>query len=443
VKYRISALIFLCAAQLPAEVSFSGQVWPILEQHCVGCHKVGEIGPMPLTSYNEVRPWAQAIGEAVLTRKMPPWHAEGETRHTFLNDRSLTDDEIQTIAEWVKQGAHDVQSVRRAPARRAASPEVRPETASAGGWKLGQPDIVIRVPGFQVPASGQLGYRYLITGDLFPADVWLRAAEWRIDQRSVVHHVNAYVRGPESSYLKGYPKGQVVSATIEDRARRKEGERNFDRREQLVGWEPGYQPMPWLADGAKLVRAGSDVIFEIHYNPNGRAVPDYSELGLYLAQGPPEQRVLSIDTLRDLDLAIPPGARAAVSKASMTLARDVKLVSLQPHMHYRGTSMEVRAVYPDGRSEVLVSVPHYDFNWQTTYALKEPKLLPAGTRLESTATFDNSPNNRFNPNPKVAVRWGDQTTDEMHIAFLELAIPAGDDPEKVFAAPPRMIGKKP
>lgn len=386
---------------------------------------------MALTSYVEVRPWAQAIREAVLTRKMPPWHAEGETAHNFSNDRSLTQGEIQTIADWVSAGAPEGE-----PLKRAFQAEKRD-----GGWKLGKPDIVIRVPGFAVPASGQLGYRYLITGGLFPKDVWLRAAEWRVDQRTVVHHANAYVRGPGSSYLAGYAKGEMVPATVADRARRREGERNFDRRDQLVGWEPGYEPRPWLADGAKQVRAGSDIVFEIHYNPNGKEVTDYSELGLYLAAGPPVERVLAIDTLRDLDLTIPAGDRDCVSHAQMTLARDVKLVSVQPHMHYRGKAMEVRAVYPDGKQEVLISVPRYDFNWQTTYALKEPKLLPAGTRLESVAEFDNSTNNSFNPNAGVTVHWGDQTTDEMHIAFLELAIPAGDDAEKVFAAPPRMIGK--
>lgn len=419
------------AAVLPAQITFSAQIWPILEKRCVGCHQSGEIGPIVLTSYASVRPWAQAIKEDVLTKKMPPWDAEGPTKHSFLNDRSLTDEEIQTIVDWVNTGAREGR-----PIKQAFQPERDP-----GTWKLGKPDIVIRVPGFIVPASGQLEYRYLITGGLFPTDVWLRAAEWRIDKRNVVHHFNAYVRGPESSYLLGAGKGDVITATVQDRARRRNGEKNFDRREQLVGWEPGYIPAPWLEGGAKLVRAGSDIVFEMHYTPNGKAVTDYSELGLYFADGPPQERVLSIDTLRDLDLAIPAGSRETVSKAAMTLAHDVKLVSVQPHMHYRGKSMEVRAIYPDGKSEVLVSVPRYDFNWQTTYALKELKLLPAGTRLESVATFDNSTNNKFNPNPAVAVHWGDQTTDEMHIAFIELAIPAEDDPEKVFAAPPRMIGK--
>jgi hypothetical protein len=418
------------AMALNAEVAFSTEVWPIVERRCVSCHQPGEIAPMPLTSYAEVRPWANAIREAILTRKMPPWDAAGDTAHDFRNDRSLTESEIRTITQWVKEGAQE-----GTPVKSAFHP-----IKVAGGWKLGQPDIVIRVPGFHVPASGLLTYRYLITANLFPKDVWVRAAEFRIDQRTVVHHINAYARGPESSYLSGYPKGEIVTATIADRGRKREGEKVFDRRLQLIGWEPGYQPMPWLPNGAKQIRAGSDIVFEMHYSPNGKEVTDYSELGLYLTDAPPSERVLAIDTLRDLDLAIPAGAQDYVSRASMTLAQPVRLVSVQPHMHRRGKSMEVRAIYPDGRTRLLVSVPKYDFNWQTTYALREPLLLPVGTKLESVAHFDNSVNNPSNPDPSVPVHWGDMTTDEMHIAFLELAMPVEADPEKLFAAPPRMIG---
>ena len=385
---------------------------------------------MPLTTYAEVRPWAQAIREAVLARKMPPWHAAGETAHNFQNDRSLTEPEIRTIATWVEQGAPEGE-----PLKTPFHPAPRD-----GGWTLGKPDIVIRVPGFKVPASGLLTYRYLITGGLFPKDVWVRAAEFRIDQRSVVHHINAYARGPDSSYLAGYPKGEIVTATVADRGRRREGEKLFDRRQQLIGWEPGYRAMPWLPGGAKQIRAGSDIVFEMHYSPNGKAVTDYPEFALYLTETPPSERIVAIDTLRDLDLAIPAGDANYVSRASMTLAQPVKLISVQPHMHYRGKAMEVRIVDPDGRTKLLISVPQYDFNWQTTYVLREPLLLPAGTKLVSIAQFDNSVNNPHNPDASVPVHWGDQTTDEMHIAFLELALPIEADPDKLFAAPPRMIG---
>jgi hypothetical protein len=434
VRILLSAfLTLLTGLALRAEVAFSTDVWPILERRCVTCHQPGEVAPMPLTSYAEVRPWAQAIREAVLTRKMPPWHAAGETAHNFRNDRSLTEAEIRTLAKWVQEGAQEGKPL----------PTAFHPVNQDGGWKLGKPDIVIRVPGFHVPASGQLTYRYLITGGLFPKDVWVRAAEFRIDQRGAIHHINAYARAPESSYLAGYPKGEIVPAALADRRRIREGERVFDRRQQLIGWEPGYVAMPWLPDGAKQIRAGSDIVFEMHYNPSGKEVTDYSQFGIYLADAAPAQRVVAIDTLRDLDLAIPPGERDYVSRTSMMLAQPVKLVSVQPHMHYRGKAMEVRVVYPDGRTELLISVPKYDFNWQTTYVLRDPVPLPAGARLDSVAHFDNSANNAANPNASLLVNWGDQTTDEMHVAFLELALPAAADPEKLFAAPPRMVGTPP
>jgi hypothetical protein len=426
---RSLILAIVSSIALHAQVTFSSHIWSILERRCVSCHQPGEIGPMPFTSYAEVRPWANAIRDAVLARKMPPWHAAGETAHAFRNDRSMTEAEIQTVVQWVKAGS---------PEGGMVLPFVK--STNNAGWKLGKPDIIIRVPGFKVPASGQLDYRYLITGDLFPKNVWVRAAEFRIDKRAVVHHINAYARPPDSSYLAGYPKGEVVTATLADRGRRRADEGVFDRRIQLLGWEPGYEPLVWLPNGAKQIRAGSDIVFEMHYSPNGTEVTDYSEFGLYLQSAPPSQRVVAIDTLRDLDLAIPAGAADYVSRASMTLAQPVRLLSVQPHMHYRGASMEVRAIYPGGRSRLLVSVPKYDFHWQTTYLFNDPVLLPAGTRLESVAHFDNSANNPANPNPEANVHWGDMTTDEMHIAFLELAMPVEADPEKLFAEPPRMIG---
>ena len=181
----------------------------------------------------------------------------------------------------------------------------------------------------------------------------------------------------------------------------------------------------------------------MHYNPNGAAITDRSELALYFAAGPPAYRVVAIDTLRDLDLAIPAADRAYVSFASMTLAHPARLLSVQPHMHFRGAAMDVTAVLPDGTIDALLHVPKYDFQWQTIYQLKDMLALPAGTRLESVATFDNSPNNRFNPDPSKVVHWGDQTTDEMHIAFLELVMDASADPDLVFQTVPRTYGGTP
>ncbi len=409
--------------------TFSRDVQPILTARCITCHQPGAVAPMSFTTYNEVRPWSRAIREAVVSGTMPPWHAAPGTAHAFRNDRSLSQTEIDTIAQWVDQESPEGSPLRSATAVTKTDTE----------WRLGTPDVVIEIPGLHVPKSGAQPYTFLIAPVHIERDTWVRAAEFRIDQRAVVHHMNAFIREPGSSYLADFPRNQIFVPTVAERGRKRVDEAVFARRQLLLGYEPGYQPMPWLPGGAKLLKAGSDIVFEMHFSPNGKELVDHSELGLYFATEAPVNRVIAIDTLRDLDLQIPPGARDYLSQASMKLGTSVRLLSVQPHMHVRGRSMEVRAIYPDGRREILLSVPRYDFNWQTTYVLKEPLSLPAGTVLESVAGFDNSPNNSFNPDPGATVHWGDQTTDEMHIAFLELVIEANANPETILTVPPEMI----
>jgi hypothetical protein len=433
---RLLTALALCAVWAETAAAANGKTfrqdaWPVLQRHCTGCHQPGEIGPMPLTNYREARPWAKAIREAVLRRSMPPWHATPGV-HAFRNDRSLSQAEIDAVVGWVDGGAPEGSG--------GTAPLTVPARAQ---WTLGKPDRVVRVPGFRVPKSGTVPYSFLIVPLGLDHDTWVRAAEFRIDRRAVIHHINAFVRAPGSSYLAGFPANQIFVPTVAERQKRRDGERVFDRRQLLQGYEPGYTPAPWLDDGAKLVPAGADLIFEMHYSPNGTEAVDYSEFGLYFATARPAKRVLAIDTLRDLDLAIPPGAAAYESSAAMTVATPVRLLSIQPHMHLRGKAMKVRAVYPDGRREDLIDVPRYDFNWQTTYFYRDPLPLPKGTRLESVARFDNSANNPFNPAPGDTVHWGDQTSDEMHIAFLELVLDAGGDPESLLETRPRMVGESP
>ena len=420
--------LLLLATPLLAETTWAKTTWkevqPILERRCVQCHQKGEVAPMAFTSYAETRPFAKAIRQAVARQSMPPWHA-APGAHSFRNDRSLTAAETATLAAWVDAGAP-----------RGSAPDSPAPASGPRRWKLGQPDRVVQVPGFAVPASGQLPYSFHIIPLNLKEDTWLRAAEFRIDQRQVVHHINAFIRPPGSSYLAGVPVNEVFTPTPAQRSKRHAHERVFDRRQLVLGYEPGYEPMPWLEDGAKLIPAGSDLVFEMHYNPGGAPAVDRSEFALYFAPAAPRHRVVAIDTLRDLDFVIPPHANGFVSQAAMTLARPARLLSVQPHMHVRGKQMNVRIVYPDGRAETVLAVPKYDFNWQTTYVLAKPLDLPKGTRLESTAGFDNSVNNRFNPDPAASVRWGDQTTEEMHIAFLELVIEANGDPEKLFSSLP-------
>lgn len=422
------AVLFIASAQTPKQtVTFGGEVWPILERRCVTCHQAGEIAPMPFTSYAEVRPWARAIRQAVLTGKMPPWDAVN-TDHNFRNDRRLSKNEIRTIVSWVEAGTPEGSPI---PAYTPVKRE--------GGWKLGKPDWQVQVPGFQVPKTGPVPYSFLIVPTHFTADVWVRAAEFRIDQRAVIHHINAYVRPPGSSFLESFPAGQIFVPTVAERGRKRPDESVFSRRELLLGYEPGYEPAPWLMNGAKLIKAGSDIVFEMHYNPNGKPAVDHSEFGLYFAKEPPEERILAIDTLRDLDLVIPANEGNYASEASLSLTQPVRLLSVQPHMHLRGKAMQVRAEYPDHRVDVLVDVPKYDFNWQTTYMFQKPLELPPGTTLVSVAHFDNSPNNPYNPDPNAVVHWGDQTSDEMHIAFLELAVNRSANVDNLLRQQPKMI----
>jgi len=405
---------------LASAQTFSADVFPIVRARCQTCHQEGEIGPMAFTNYSDTRPWAKAIREAVINKSMPPWHAGERSQAAFQNDRSLSAEEIRKIVGWVDSGASE------GPKIEYPKP-IRPETK----WKLGKPDLVLRVPGYKIPARGDVPYTFVIRSAGLTDDRWIRAAEFRIDKRAVVHHMNAFIRPPGSSYLEGLEHDKFLVPTLAQRRVGRPGEGMFERRELLLGYEPGYFPIPWRKDQAKLIRAGSDIVFEIHYTANGVEQTDFSEFGLYFSDKPPRERVLSTQT-QDMQFAIPPGDANYKSEASITFGRPVKLISLQPHMHLRGKSMEIRARYPDGRVETLLDVPRYSFNWQTTYFLKEPKLLPAGCTIESTATFDNSANNPFNPDSKKTVEWGDQSWEEMHIGFMEIAFDASINAETVI-----------
>ena len=410
--------------------TFSVDVYPIVRARCQTCHQAGEIAPMAFTNYSDTRPWAKAIREAVVSRTMPPWHAGERSELEFQNDRSLSPTEIRKIVGWVDGGAVE------GPKMEYPKP-VREES----GWKLGKPDVVLRIPGFKIPARGDIPYTFVIRSVGLTKDRWIRAAEFRIDKRSVVHHMNAFVRPPGSSYLESFERDRFVVPTLTQRRVGRPDEGFFARRELLLGYEPGYFPIPWREDQAKLIRAGSDIVFEIHYTANGTEQTDFSEFGLYFADKPPRERVLSTQT-QDLEIAIPAGDANYRSSASITFGRPVKLISLQPHMHVRGKAMEIRARYPNGDVETLLDVPRYSFNWQTTYFLKEPKLLPAGCTIESTAVFDNSPNNPYNPDPKKTIKWGDQSWEEMHIGFMEIAFDAAVDAETVIDAAAKEREKK-
>ncbi len=412
-------LICVSVTGLCAAPDYYDAVRPILERRCVSCHQAGEIAPMAFTSYAEARPWAKAMRAAVVRGAMPPWHADPAKSVAFHNDRSLSAAERKILVDWVDAGA---------PEGRAMAGEAR--VKEAAGWRMGKPDLIVKIPRFAVPAAGTISYTFLVTPTDFPEAKWIAAAEWKIDQRSTVHHINAFVRPKGSSYVSDAPVGAFFVASKASRGARRPDEREADRRELLLGYEPGYRPQPWGEGRAKLLPKGASIVFEMHHTANGKAAEDESELGIYFAKAAPRERVLTI-TPADNTFAIPPGEGSFPSATAATLNRELTLLSMQPHMHLRGKSYRIAARYPDGRVENLIDVPKYDFNWQTTYFLKKPKVMPKGTVLECVAHFDNSPNNKFNPDPRETVRWGDQSWEEMNIGFMEVVFPVGADPDVV------------
>jgi len=420
------------AAAPSGPVTFNKDVLPILQRNCQGCHRPGQIGPMSFLGYQETRPWAKAIKEAVLTKKMPPWFADPHYGR-FSNERKLNQAEIDTIARWAEAGAPEGDAKDRQA----------PLTFPPDGWNI-NPDLVLSMAQpYEVAADGVLEYTYFLIPGQFKEDTWVAAAEVLPGSRKVVHHVIAFVRPPGSTWLKEAQPGVPYVPVTHKRDGNGAGvgstrRPNADPQRQgslgnefLVAYVPGIQPQSFvLGDSAKLIPAGSDIILQMHYTPNGKADRDVTRVGLVLAKKPPKHRYLTIGASA-LHLAIPPNDPNYESQSQLTFEQDAQLVWMQPHMHLRGKDFEYRLIYPSGESETALKVPHFSFNWQVGYDEASPVVLPKGTRMECTAHFDNSPNNPLNPNPKVEVRWGDQSWEEMMIGWFGVIVDAKADPAKV------------
>jgi len=401
------------------EVTFHKDIEPILQARCQGCHRPGEAAPMSLLTYQEARPWAKAIRAAVLTRKMPPWFAD-PGHGTFANDRRISPEEMARIVEWVDGGA------------REGDPKAAPKPRTfTDGWEMGNPDAVVELPiDFPVPAAGTVEYTYFVVPTGFTEDKWVRNVEVRAGTRSVVHHVVVMVRPPSVKYLTDAKVGEPYVPPKREQPHRPDngqGQLELDAIEVAGVYVPGGLPYYLKPGQARLIPAGSDLIFQMHYTTNGKAATDRSRIGFQFAKEPPAERVVNT-FVSNRNLRIPPGAADHAVQAQVTLQADSTLLALFPHMHVRGKAFEYRATYPDGTTETLLNVPRYDFNWQLSYYLKEPKMLPKGTILECVARYDNSAKNPFNPDPSKEVYWGDQTWEEMLAGFVDLAMPAKADP---------------
>jgi hypothetical protein len=390
--------------------TFTKDVAPILQKNCQTCHRPGEAAPFPLIAYDEVRPWAPSIKRVVQQKVMPPWFADPNYGH-FANDRSLTAKEISTLVAWINAGAPE------------GDPKDAPPPANyVEGWGIAKPDKIFELPRpFAVPPSGMVEYQYVIFPTGFTEDKWVQMAEARPTERSVVHHIIAYVREPGSNYFKNQKPGVFFEAPP-PKADEKTDQSALPS-DFLVGYAPG-QPAEILSPGqAKLIKAGSDIVMEVHYTPTGKATTDRTRVGIVFAKEPPKERVLTLSATNGT-FKIPPGDPNHRVDASFEVREDVKLASLHPHMHMRGKDFEYRLAFPNGETRTILRVPAYNWRWQLWYNLAEPIALPKGTKIECTAHFDNSPNNPENPDPTKTVIWGQQNWDEMMVGFFNLVFDA-------------------
>ena len=411
------AAVFCCALRAAAQEpnnpppTFTKDVAPILQKHCVTCHRPGEAAPFSMLTYEDAKPWAPMMKMAVTQKIMPPWFADPHYGH-FSNERSLSAEEIRTLVNWVNAGAQKGDLKDMPP----------PPQNFVQGWGIPAPDVVFQLPKpFSVPANGVIDYQYVIVPTGFKEDKWVQMLEVRPTDRAVVHHIIAYLREPGSNYFKDQKPGVFFTAPP-SKADEKTDTSALPS-DFLVGYAPG-QPAEILQPGeGKLIKAGSDIVFEVHYTPNGTPTRDQTRLGLIFTKAPPKDRVLTLSASNGT-FKIPPGDPDYKVDASFEIQRDLKLVSLHPHMHSRGKSFEYRLLYPDGKKETILSVPVYNWHWQLWYDLDKPLDLPRGTKIECTAHFDNSPNNPENPDPTKTVIWGQQSWDEMMVGFFNLRFDA-------------------
>lgn len=375
------------ATKKEGTLTYSRDIAPIFHKNCQECHRPGNIGPMQLLTYDNVVDWSATIREVVSDGRMPPWHADPK-HGSFLNDRSLPKADRDKLLAWIDSGM-----------ARGEDRETPPKPAS-DGWRIGKPDKVLTMPvEYRVPPKAEKGvlrYQYFMIPTDFDEDVWIQAIEAKPGNTKVVHHILVYVRNPGEAQ------------------RREDGIGNG----LLTAFAPGDLPSIFPEGTAKKVKKGAIIALQMHYTPVATAETDRSSVGLIFSKTPPKYEAHT-RAIANNRLSIPPQSANHRVTSATTLREDTLLISLFPHMHLRGKSFEYRVVYPDGKEQMLLNVPAYDFNWQTNYLLKEPLKLPAGTRIECTAHFDNSPGNKNNPDPDRTVRWGEQTWEEMMIGFID------------------------
>ena len=423
--FAVRVLLICCAALNPLgdnagekTPSYYRDVLPLIQEHCQVCHRTGGIATTAFETYKETRAHAAAIELATRNRTMPPWFAEKGVG-TFSNDPSLSEKEIGLLAAWVKADASEGNPSDAPPPRKWT-----------GRWTIPAPDEEIKMEQpVKIPANGEIEYTYEIVRTHFAEGRWVQQSQILPGLPQNVHHAVLYVRPPESKWLRHAPmeKPFTVSMlnTAQDRA-----EAMWTDSDILLVYAPGSTPDHWPAGMAKYIPAGSDLVFQMHYTSNGKAGTDQTRVGLIFAKEAAAKRVLTLQLTND-HFVIPPGAQDYRVEARGTLPNDALLLSFFPHMHLRGKRFEYNIIHKDRSIEPLLRV-NYHFHWQMTYKLASPIELKAGTELQAVARFDNSRQNMHNPDPEAAVRWGEQTTDEMMVGFFDVAVDARLDKQGYF-----------
>lgn len=368
-----------------SDISYSADVVPILREKCVSCHLPDGIAPWSMTSHAMVQGFAPMIREVILTKRMPPWHADPQI-NSFKNDIGLSVEQARTIVHWIDAGAVDD----------SIADPLLSVTARDSQWQLGEPDLIVELPAYSVPATGTLDYQILTVDNPLDHDVWVRAVQILPSDRQVLHH--AIATFGEKNFDLGLDLGTSI------------GEALFQS--QLMTFVPGNELYEYPEGTGVLVPAGSTFYSQMHYTTYGRETTDQSKIGLYFSEAEPDFS-LQHYAMVNLELRIPAGAAHYEAGAYYEFQKAALIYALFPHAHYRGRSSTFALLYPDGKEELVLSVPNYDFNWQRYFQLGTPLFVPQGARLIHRTVFDNSENNLSNPDPSKRVFFGEQTWQEM------------------------------
>lgn len=407
-----SLIVFVSVSAIvlaAADKTFHKDVEPILQKACQECHRPGEIGPMALLTYDQVRPWAKGMRSAVLQGTMPPWPADHHYGK-FSNDRSLTMEEIDTIVAWADNGAREGNKNDAPPPRKWID-----------GWNISKPDAIVEMPSsFKMPATGEVEYQYIVVPTGFTEDKWVSQIEIRPSNRAVVHHAVIFIREPGNPWMKEAKPGVPFVPTVANAGQRF-GNTQGGGNDVLAIYTPGMVPDMFQPGQAKQIKAGSDLIFQMHYTANGKAGEDHTRVGLVYAKQPPTQRIITVGALSN-NFTIPAGDPNYKVEAALTVPNQLTVLSLFPHMHLRGKAFQYDIIYPTGETQTVLKVNNWSLNWQLDYKLAQPIALQPGAKVKATAWWDNSPNNKANPDPTKDVKWGEQSWEEMMIGFFDVAV---------------------